>query len=130
MRLERFDPQVEADAAATVLSVEDFGVPTILRTWLVADGYGLTAEAEEVKLGDYTAYWKDDHLYLIHPDSLFDETSIVDLMDKYNGETFSPHNIVIFAYSFNFKHHEELFRNLRTLKDGNKTLAVNIDVRY
>ena len=130
LRLERFDPQVEADAAATVLSVEDFGVPTILRTWLVADGYGLTAEAEEVKLGDYTAYWKGDHLYLIHPDSQFDETSIVDLMDKYNGETFSPHNIVIFAYSFNFKHHEELFRNLRTLKDGNKTLAVNIDVRY
>ena len=103
---------------------------TVLRTWLVADGYGLTEDAEEVMLGNYKAYWKDDHLYMINPDHDFDESSIAALMDKYNGEPFSPHNIVIFGYSFGFTHREELQKNLRTLKEGNKTLTVNIDVRY
>ena len=114
----------------TTLSVDDFGLETVLRTWLVADGYGLTEDAEEVPLGRYKAYWKGDHLYLINPDHNFDASSIAALMDKYNGEQFSPHNIVIFGYSFAFTHREELQKNLRTLKEGNKTLTVNLDVRY
>ena len=114
----------------TTLSVDDFGLETVLRTWLVADGYGLTEDAEEVLLGRYKAYWKGDHLYLINRDNDFDASSIAALMDKYNGEQFSPHNIVIFGYSFSFTHREELQKNLRTLKEGNKTLTVNLDVRY
>ncbi len=125
--MEKFDPSKDFFSQ---LGVEDFGVETVLRTWLVADGYGLTEDAEEVMLGDYKAYWKDDHLYMIRPDHDFNESSIAALMDKYNGEPFSPHNIVIFGYSFGFTHREELQKNLRTLKDGNKTLTVNIDVRY
>ncbi len=125
--MEKFDPSKDFFSP---LGVDDFGVETVLRTWLVADGYGLTEDAEEVMLGDYKAYWKDDHLYMICPDHDFNESSIAALMDKYNGELFSPHNIVIFGYSFGFTHREELQKNLRTLKDGNKTLTVNIDVRY
>lgn len=125
--MEKFDPSTDA---LTPLDLNDFGLETVLRTWLVADGYGLTEDAEEVMLGNYKAYWKDDHLYMICPDHDFDESSIAALMDKYNGEPFSPHNIVIFGYSFGFTHREELQKNLRTLKDGNKTLTVNIDVRY
>lgn len=127
LQMERFDPS--NDLLAT-LEVKDFGLETVLRTWLVADGYGLTENAEEVMLGDYKAYWKEDHLYMINPDHDFNESSVAALMDKYNGEPFSPHNIVIFGYSFGFTHREELQKNLRTLKDGNKTLTVNIDVRY
>lgn len=125
--MEQFDP---ISNNITTLNVDDFGLETVLRTWLVADGYGLTEDAEDVMLGDYKAYWKDDHLYMINPDHDFDESSIAALMDKYNGEPFSPHNIVIFGYSFGFTHREELQKNLRTLKEGNKTLTVNIDVRY
>ena len=125
--MEKFDP---ISNNITTLNVDDFGMETVLRTWLVADGYGLTEDAEEVMLGNYKAYWKDDHLYMINPDHDFNESSIVALVDKYNGEPFSPHNIVIFGYSFGFTHREELQKNLRTLKDGYKTLTVNIDVRY
>ena len=125
--MEQFDP---ISNNITTLSVDDFGLETVLRTWLVADGYGLTEDAEEVMLGRYKAYWKGDHLYLINRDNDFDASSIAALMDKYNGEQFSPHNIVIFGYSFAFTHREELQKNLRTLKEGNKTLTVNIDVRY
>lgn len=127
MLMEQFDPSKDI---ISTLEVNDFGLEAVLRTWLVADGYGLTEDAEEVMLGNYKAYWKDDHLYMINPDHDFNESSIAALMDKYNGEPFSPHNIVIFGYSFGFTHREELQKNLRTLKDGNKTLTVNIDVRY
>lgn len=125
--MEQFDP---ISNNITTLSVDDFGSETVLRTWLVADGYGLTEDAEEVTLGRYKAYWKGDHLYLVNPDHDFDASSIAALIDKYNGEQFSPHNIVIFGYSFSFTHREELQKNLRTLKEGNKTLTVNLDVRY
>lgn len=127
MQMEQFDPSKDI---ISTLEVNDFGLEAVLRTWLVADGYGLTEDAEEVMLGNYKAYWKDDHLYMINPDHDFNESSIAALMDKYNGEPFSPNNIVIFGYSFGFTHREELQKNLRTLKDGNKTLTVNIDVRY
>lgn len=127
LQMERFDP---SNNLLTTLEVKDFGLETVLCTWLVADGYGLTDDAEEVMLGKYKAYWKGDHIYMINSDRDFDESSIAALMDKYNGEPFSPHNIVIFGYSFGFTHREELQKNLRTLKEGNKTLTVNIDVRY
>ena len=126
LQMETFNPITTISS----LTVDDFGLEAVLRTWLVADGYGFTEDAEEVTLGRYKAYWKDNHLYMINPDTDFDENSIAALMDKYNGEPFSPQNIVIFGYSFSFTHCEELQKNLRTLKEGNKTLTVNIDVRY
>ena len=127
MLMEKFDPKTDIMPSITV---DDFGEGTILRTWLERDGYGLTDNAETLMLGNYKAYWMRNHLYLIGSDSTFDANSIVALMDKYNGEEFSPMNIVIFGYSFGFKTREELQKNLRTLKDGNKSLSVNIDVRY
>lgn len=126
LQMETFNPITTISS----LTVDDFGLEGVLRTWLVADGYGFTEDAEEVTLGRYKAYWKDNHLYMINPDKDFDANSIAALMDKYNGEPFSPQNIVIFGYSFSFTHCEELQKNLRTLKEGNKTLTVNIDVRY
>lgn len=126
LQMETFNPITTISS----LTVDDFGLEAVLRTWLVADGYGFTEDAEEVMLGRYKAYWKDNHLYMINPDNDFDANSIAALMDKYNGEPFSPQNIVIFGYSFSFTHCEELQKNLRTLKEGNKTLTVNIDVRY
>ena len=125
--MERFDPTVRV---VSLISIDDFGVETILRTWMVRDGYGLTDDAETLMLGNYKAYWMKNHLYLIEPDKPFDANSIIALMDKYNGEMFSPKNIVIFGYSFGMTHWEELQKNLRTLKEGNKSLSVNIDIRY
>ena len=127
LKMEEFNPTLDVFSDITA---NDFGVETVLRTWLVADGYGLTEDAEEINLDGYTAYYKGEHLYLINPDDNFTAGSIAALMDKYNGEAFSPQNIVIFGYSFGFTHREELQKNLRTLKDGNKALSVNIDIRY
>lgn len=127
LQMEEFDPTYNP---ISTLTAEDFGVDAVLRTWLVADGYGLTEDAEEIDLAGYKAYYKGNHLYLINPDDKFTAGSIVALMDKYNGEAFSPQNIVIFSYSFGSTHREELQKNLRTLKEGSKTLTVNIEDRY
>lgn len=127
LKMEEFNPTLDVFSDITA---NDFGVEAVLRTWLVADGYGLTEDAEEINLDGYIAYYKGEHLYLINPDDNFTAGSIAALMDKYNGEAFSPQNIVIFGYSFGFTHREELQKNLRALKEGNKSLTVNIDVRY
>lgn len=127
LKMEEFNPTLNVFSDITA---NDFGVETVLRTWLVADGYGLTEDAEEINLDGYIAYYKGEHLYLINPDDNFSAGSIVALMDKYNGEEFSPQNVVIFGYSFGFTHREELQKNLRALKDGNKNLNPVIDVRY
>ena len=127
LKMETFDPTVEL---ISDLSAEDFGVENILRTWLVADGYGLTEDAEEIDLAGYTAYYKGNHIYFINSDKNFSAGSIVALMDKYNGEAFSPQNLVILHYSFGTSHREELQKNLRALKDGSKALTINIDIRY
>ena len=127
LKMETFDPTTEL---LTDLSADDFGIDNILRTWLVADGYGLTEDAEEIDLDGYTAYFKGNHLYFIHPDKDFSAGSIAALMNKYNEEAFSPQNLVILSYSFGITHREELEKDLRVLKDGSKALTVNIEVRY
>ena len=72
LQMETFNPITTISS----LTVDDFGLEAVLRTWLVADGYGFTEDAEEVMLGKYKAYWKDNHLYMINPDKDFDANSI------------------------------------------------------
>ena len=127
-KMERFDPTATFGDGGTTLS--DFGVGTVLRTWLVADGYGLTCEPEKLDLAGYTAYWMRDHLYLPGPDDDFTDESMRVLMDKYNGELFSPTHIVLFGYSFGTTARTMLEDNLRTLKDGTKCLEVERELRY
>lgn len=110
--------------------LKDFGIESVLRTWMVADGYGLTDDAEEINLAGYKAYHIGNHLYMIDSDYSFSNDSIISLMDKYNGELFSPQNIVIFGYSFCVENRIQLTKNLSTLKDGAKSLRINIDIRY
>jgi adenine specific DNA methylase Mod len=125
-QLENFDPNA-IFADETVL--EKFGKSTILETWLVRDGYGFGASANEVKLDNYTAYHYDKHLYLI--DVEFTEKDLAKLIDRYNADAaFCPENIVIFGYSFTFTQTEMLRKNTIVLRDGDKNLKINIDVRY
>lgn len=106
-----------------------FGKETVLETWLVKDGYGFGAKVEEVKLAGYTAYLCGKHLYFI--DAEMNENDMVALLDRYQQEpSFSPENIVIFGYSFNFSQTEMLRKNLFVLRDTHKNLKANFDIRY
>jgi hypothetical protein len=106
-----------------------FGKETVLETWLVKDGYGFGAKVEEVKLSGYTAYLCGKHLYFI--EAGITENDVVALLDRYQQEpSFSPENIVVFGYSFNFSQTEMLRKNLFVLRDTHKNLKANFDIRY
>jgi len=127
-KIEVFDPN-ENKLFADKTLLDEFGKPTILSTWLVRDGYGLTVEPEELDLSGYKGYFIDKHLYLI--DTEIPNEAIEDIVVKYETDgSFNPENIVLFGYSFTWTQMEQLKINLKRLKDTEKNLNINFDVRY
>lgn len=107
----------------------EFGVPTVLTTWLVQDGYGLTAQAQKLDFDGYSAYYIDKHLYLIS--SSLSEKAIAAIATKYETDgAFNPENVVLFGYSFTWTELDALKINLMRLKDTEKNLRINFDIRY
>ena len=128
--LDKLDSFDKASLLADATIMEEFGKPTILATWLNADGYGLTAQAVLIDLAGYTAYYCQKHLYLIDPG--FTLESMKALLSKYDAEGhFNPENMVLFGYSFpDWSINEMIEKNLRILNDGEKNLKINFTVRY
>ena len=125
-KMEEFKPE-EATFGNNML--EMFGRETVLATWKVRDGYGLTSEVEEVPLADYTAYQCGDHLYLL--DEGLSDDAITAMVDKYGEPTpWNPHHVVLFGYNMNFGVQDALRTNLPLLNEGEKQIRINIDVRY
>lgn len=109
--------------------MEEFGVPTILTTWLERDGYGLTSDYHSLDLDGYTAYYIDKHLYLINPD--LSDNAVAILLDKYQTEaSFNPQNVVIYGYSFGWNELQSLKDSLQTVQAGEKNLRINFEIRY
>ena len=109
--------------------LEDFGLSTVLATWLVRDGYGFTAPVEAVDFAGYTGYYMDKHLYLITQD--LSNEAIAAITEKCETDgAFNPENVVLFGYSFKWTEMESLKTNLARLKDTEKNLRINFDVRY
>ena len=125
-KIERFD---NSGYIIDTTVYDEFGTATILTTWLVHDNYGFINKCEMVDLAGYTAYWCENHLYLINPD--LSEEAIKALVEKYNTEgAFNPQNIVLFGYSFNYVEMENLKTNVKILRDSEKNLKINLDIRY
>ena len=109
--------------------VDEFGVPTVLTTWLVRDGYGFTEPAQTIDFAGYTAYYKGKHLYLIGKE--LSNEAITAIVEKYETDgAFNPENVVLFGYSFSWSEIDALKINLARLKDTEKNLRINFDVRY
>ena len=65
----------------------------------------------------------------INPD--ISTESIAAIVDKYETDgSFNAENVVLFGYSFVWTKTEELKMNLARLKDTEKNLRINFDVRY
>lgn len=127
-KLENFIPE-DQDMFLTNDILTDFGTNTVLTTWLVRDGYGFNADVQKIDFEGYTGYFFDKHLYLIDAD--ITKEAIAAIVDKYetNGN-FNPENVVLFGYSFVWTMTEDLKMNLARLKDTEKNLRINFDVRY
>ncbi|WP_454844459.1 DNA methyltransferase [Priestia megaterium] len=125
-KIEDFQPETLV-YDATIL--EDFGIETILATWVVQDGYGFNADIKEIKISDYTGYVCGQHLYLLEEN--MSPEAIKKLIEKYEGEgSFNPDHIVLFGYSFNWSSMQMLKDNIRQIKNGDKKLNVQIITRY
>lgn len=107
--------------------LQKFGKDTVLATYAMRDGYGLTPTFETIKFGKYTAYLCGKHLYMIDSEFNVDD-DLTDLVDKYNKDhSFPADNVVIFGYSFNFGQTDAIKKNLGAITDRNR---INIDIRY
>ena len=127
-KMEKFSPDDNGMYISNTI-LEDFGLSTVLATWLVRDGYGFTAPVEAVDFAGYTGYYMGKHLYLIEQD--LSNEAIAAITEKFETDgTFNPENVVLFGYSFKWTEMEALKTNLARLKDTEKNLRVNFDIRY
>ena len=127
-KLEEFNPNEQGLLLNNDL-LHEFGSSTILTTWLVRDGYGFNGKVVELDFAGYKAYWCDKHLYLINPELSKDAIAkIVEKFELYGN--FNPENVVLFGYSFLWNEIDELKINLNRLKETEKNLRINYDVRY
>ena len=125
-KIESFDPK--ASMLATQDMLNEFGVGTVLATWMNHDGYGLTRDAEKIDLAGYAAYRCDHHLYLVNAN--FGAKQVKALLEKYETDAaFTPDKIVLFGYSFGWKELEELDTNLKKLKTT-RNITTDLDIRY
>ena len=127
-KLENFIPEDQGMFLTNDI-LTDFGSRTVLTTWLVRDGYGFNADVKSINFEGYTGYYIDKHLYLIDAD--ITKEAISAIVDKYETDgSFNAENVVLFGYSFVWTMTEELKMNLARLKDTDKNLRINFDVRY
>ena len=127
-KLEEFTPDSNGMFVSnSILNI--FGIPTVLTTWLVRDGYGFTAPVEAVDFAGYVGYYLGKHLYLITPQLTNDAIEAITVRYETDG-TFNPENVVLFGYSFTWTEIEALQTNLKRLRDNGKNLHINFDVRY
>ena len=123
-RMERFVP---TDAFGDNL-LDAFGKDTVLATYAVRDGYGLTPVIEPVRLGGYTAYLCGKHLYMIEPEFNIYGDDLTELVDMYNKDnSFAADTVVLFGYSFSFSQTDSIKKNLGAIAGRSR---INIDIRY
>jgi adenine-specific DNA-methyltransferase len=90
------------------------GLQTLLSTWLLHDGFGYLAKANEIKLADYTAYHYGKRIYLIKKGLTSD--NVVELLKMLDNKTLDVRNITVFTPSIGFNELRELDIALRTRK--------------
>ncbi|OBA54597.1 MULTISPECIES: site-specific DNA-methyltransferase [Corynebacterium] len=121
-----FDPeQDDTLLAADYVSKFDLnGTPghdTVLATWLVEDGHGLTTHTQKVALAGYKLDVCGDSAYIISPGLTSDD--VVELVRLLENGDLAVSRVVVFGYSVTFGVMHELKKNLSVLKSG-RTVSV------
>jgi len=126
--IEDFNPNEKIEGFGSSI-LESFGRDTVLATWLIRDRQGFNAEVKEVQLADYTAYWRGHYLYLVNEG--FSEDAAKALVEEYgHNMDFNPENVIVFGYSLGFSEMERLKYSLQVLRNTEKSLNFNLNVRY
>lgn len=105
----------------------EFGVSTVLTTWMNLDGYGLSKQWIELRLADYVAYQIETTIYFLETNLSND--AIRALLEKYESDNFIVNKIVIFGYSFTMSEIQSIKDNLKQI-EGIRHITLDIMVRY
>lgn len=124
-KLESFEPNfVISDQSI----LDEFGINSVLTTWMNEDGYGLTDIYEPLYLKNYTAYQCQNTIYLLNSNLSNEATK--ELIEKYENDIeFVCNRIVIFGYSFTTTEIQTLKDNIQQVKNI-KGINVDIIIRY
>lgn len=129
-QLQSFDPNEDGvmfagDFVSKFASNGTPGDQVALSTWLVQDGFGLTAEVNHVGLDDYKLKVCEDSGYVIQPG--LDSDDVMALVAKLEAGELDLKRLVVFGYSVPFSVMYELRQNLKSLRSGQ---SVSVIERY
>mgnify|MGYP000892432528 CR=1 FL=1 len=119
--LEHFEPNATQvffadDYVSKFTHNETPGHDTVLTTWLVKDGYGLTITPTKVKLAKYELDVCGDSAYII--DTGLSSADVFELVRMLEHGDLEISRIVVFGYSVVFSVMHELKKNLAVLRSG------------
>lgn len=123
-KLEEFSPELKlfADDMVSVFANDHAsGKDNILATWLMEDGYGLSAETEEYVLNYYKANLIGKSLYIIEPELKSED--VMELIRRLEDDSLLVNRVVIYLHSVTFNVLNELRKNINVLRN-NKNVAL------
>ena len=110
----------------STLSEED--LKALLITWKTYDGIPLTESLQEINLGEYTAYYTSDKLYLINKG--FKTENLKTLLENIDSDKkFNPTSIIAFGYHFESKNLREIAENIKSYANK-KNIDIDFITRY
>ncbi|MFT4186761.1 MAG: DNA methyltransferase [Micrococcaceae bacterium] len=126
-KLESFDP--DAIIVDNLVDELEGGVDTLLATWMTADGYILNELVEKKTFNNAEAYYIDNSLLYIFDNTWNTESTkaLLNAIGAKGKKKLVVNTIVVNDYALNFSTMAELKANLKTLKDSN--FNINIEVR-
>lgn len=109
--------------------LQNFGMATVLTTWLNRDGYRLNPAVKAEMLADYTAYICGSHIYLL--ENGFGNKALMELCRKYEEDAIfaTITNIVVFGYSFSYTELQALQDNVKKFS-VTRNSRINVEIRY
>ena len=123
--LENFVPEIKLitdDMVSIFDNKHSNGKESILSTWLIEDGYGLSNSTDIYKLKSYNADLIDKTLYIIN-EGLTQDDSMV-LIKCIENEELDITRIVIYVHSVPFNVLHELRKNLKILRNNKNVTLI------
>ena len=123
--LENFVPEIKliTDDMVSIFDNEHSnGKESILSTWLIEDGYGLSKSTDKYKLNNYDADLIDKTLYIIDEGLTQDDS--MTLIKRIENEELDITRIVIYVHSVPFNVLHELRKNLKVLRNNKNVTLI------
>ncbi|MFH1694120.1 MAG: DNA methyltransferase [Bacillota bacterium] len=126
-QLSKLDSFVPIDLFDERGVLGEFGLDTVLTTWVNLDGYGLSKTWTKIDLSSYEAYQMENTIYLLN--SNLTNKAVKTLLEKFEDENFTCNKIILFGYSFGMSEIQSVKDNLKQV-EGIKHITLDIIVRY